>query len=95
MPRAMRWYITRSQNLAPSVCSTQIPEDFLLAVSADADGQVGGVVLHRAGVAALAHDGGEEDHGPYRVQGPRLPFPDLVEDGVGDLGDQVRRDLDS
>jgi hypothetical protein len=51
---------------------------------------VGGLVLHHPGVADLAHDGVEEDHRPHRLQRPGLPLADLVEDGVGDLGDQIR-----
>ena len=30
MPRALRSFITRSQNLAPSVCLDPDPQDFLL-----------------------------------------------------------------
>ena len=69
-------------------------EDLLLAVDVDPDGQVRGLVLHRAGVADLADDRVEEDHRLDRVQRPGLPLPDLLEDRVGDLADQVRRDLD-
>jgi len=70
------------------------PQDLLLAVDADTDRQVGGLVLDRALVADLAHDGVEEDHRPHRIQRARLPLADLVEDGIGDLGDQVWGDVD-
>ena len=93
-PRALSSLSTRSQNLAPSVVSTQMPRTSLRPSTSTPDGQVGGLVAHRAVVADLADDRVEEDHRIDPVQRPGLPFLDLLEHRVGDLADQVRGDLD-
>jgi hypothetical protein len=54
---------------------------------------VGGFILRRAGVADLADDRIQKDHRPDRLQRSGLPFSDLFDDRIGDLGDQVRGNL--
>ena len=57
-------------------------------------GQVDGLVPDHALVADLDPERVEEDHRIDRIEWPVLPFPHLVEDGVGDPADQVGRDVD-
>jgi len=69
------------------------PEHLALAVEVDADRQVAGVVSDRLAVADLHDKRVEVDDRVDRLQRPRLPGLDVVEDRVGDLRDQVRGDL--
>jgi hypothetical protein len=67
-------------------------QDLLLAVGVDPDGQMRGLVAHRAVVSDLADHRVQEDHRPDPVQRSGLPLGDLLEHRVGDRGDQVRAD---
>src|SRR5439155_22147171 len=69
------------------------PEELALAVEVDADRQIAGVVADGLAVADLDDQGVEVDDRVERLQGPVLPRLDVVEDRVGDLGDQLRADL--
>ena len=70
-------------------------EDLLGAVGQDAERDVDRLVADDALVADLDPDGVEEDQRIDRLERPVLPFGDLLQDGVGDGRDQVRRDVDA
>ena len=69
------------------------PQHVLLPVGVDPDRDVGGLVLHDLVVADLDHDRVQEHHRVDRVQRPGLPGLDLLQDGVGDPGDRLGRQL--
>jgi hypothetical protein len=65
-------------------------QDVTDTVDVDADGNVSGLVADLMTVANLDHQGVEVDDRVDRVQGPALPFQDLLEHRVGDLADRSR-----
>ena len=65
-----------------------------MAIDVDADCQVRGLVLHRAGVADLAHDRVQEDQRVDPVEGVSVRVLHLLEHRVSDLEDEIRGDLD-
>ena len=70
-------------------------QDVLVPLAIESQGQVDGLVLDHALVADLDPQRVEEDHGISAASsGPILPFPHLVQDGIGDPADQVGRDVD-
>lgn len=71
------------------------PQQLLVAKEVDPQGQVHRPGLDPAFGADLQVDGVQIDDRPDRIQRAALPGPDLVQDRVGDLGDQCRRDLDA
>src|ERR687894_552475 len=78
-PRFLISFMTRSQNLAPSFCSSPEPQDFLAAVGAHAERDVDGLVAHHPLVADLDPQCVEKDQRIDRFQRPRLPGGDLLE----------------
>ncbi|SIT18987.1 hypothetical protein SAMN05421759_1382 [Roseivivax lentus] len=70
-------------------------QNFTLAIACDAERDIHGLVLHRPAVGtADLHPQRVEDHDwIYPLQRPALPFPDLIQNSVGDTADQVGRDL--
>jgi len=60
----------------------------LAALDVDADAQVGGPIDHRAAGADLHDQGVDVEDRVHRVERPRLPLVELLDDAVGDLGDQ-------
>ena len=70
------------------------PEDLLVALHVDAEGEVDVLVLHEPAVAPLHDEGVQEDDRVDGIERPVLPCLDLVEDAVGHPRDQVGRNLD-
>ena len=93
-PRFFSSFMTRSQNLAPSVCSIQRPRISFVPSGADAERDIDRLVADRPLVAHLDPDRIEEDQRIEGFQRPVLPVRHLVQDGVGDGADQVGRDVD-
>src|SRR3954468_19475490 len=73
-PRFFSSVITRSQNLAPSVCSIHKPEDLLGAVRPHAQRDMHRLVAHRAFVAHFDPQGIEEDQRGQRLKGGPPPL---------------------
>jgi site-specific DNA recombinase len=69
-------------------------QDLLGAVRSHPEREVDGLVAHRAFVAHLDPDGVEENQRIECLQGPVLPFGNLVKNGIGHGADEVGRDLD-
>src|SRR5271168_5133007 len=90
-PRVFSSFMTRSQNLAPSVCSIQMPRILLRAVGQDAQRDVDGLVAHETLLPDLDPDRVEKDEGEAGVERSVLPFGHPFQDRVGDGRDQVRR----
>src|SRR5262245_47816338 len=88
-PRFLSSFMTRSQNLAPSVCSIHRPRTCLWPSQSSARAR-DGLVPDHALVADLDPKGIEEEHRVDRIQGAVLPFAHLIQDGIGDPADQVR-----
>jgi hypothetical protein len=65
------------------------PEDILLAVRLEGERHVDGFVFDQTLVADFDPPGIEEHHRIDRIERPVLPFPDLVEDRIGDPADEV------
>jgi hypothetical protein len=86
--------MTRSQNLAPSVCSIQM-QDLLGSVRQDAERDVDRLVANEPIVADLHPDRVEEDQRIAGVERAVLPFGHLVQNRLGYGRDQVRRDVDA
>src|SRR6187551_1960206 len=99
--------MTRSQNLAPSFCSSQRPRisfvpsartpramwtAFAIGLEPVAPQWL---TAHEAFVANLHAQGLKEHNGIDRLERPGLPDSDLLQHRVGDGRDQVRRDLDA
>jgi len=70
------------------------PEHLLLAFAVKGEGDIDRFVAHQALVADLDPQRVEEDDRIDRVERPVLPFPNLLEHGVGDPADQIGGDLD-
>src|ERR1700709_119497 len=68
-------------------------QDVAEAVYIDADGDVSGLVADLMTVANLDHQRVQIDDRIHRIQGPALPFQNLVQDGVGDFADRLPRDF--
>jgi hypothetical protein len=64
----------------------------LVPVGVDADGQVGGLVLHDLAVADLDDDRVQEHHGVGGIQRPGLPGPGLLQHRLGDPRDGLGAD---
>ena len=71
------------------------PEDLAVAVAGDADRQVAGPAPDRAVLADLDHQAVEVRDRIDRLQRPRAPRGDVLQDGVGDAADRVALDLDA
>ncbi len=89
-PRFLSSFMTRSQNLAPSVARSNA-EDVLRSVGQDAERDVHRLVAHDALVADFDSDRVEEYARVIGVQRSPLPFGDCLQHGVGNRRDQVRR----
>ena len=94
-PRVLSSLTTRSQNLAPSVCSIQMPKNLLGAVRQHAKRDVDRLVAHKAFVADLDPNGIEEHQRVAQVERAVLPFRNLLQHRVSDRRDQVRRHLNA
>src|SRR5512134_362413 len=70
------------------------PEDLLSTIWPDAKGDVHRLVAHGSFVTHLDPDCIKENQRVKRLQRPVLPFAHLLEDGVGDRADQIRRNVD-
>jgi hypothetical protein len=68
-------------------------KDVLLAVGIERQRNVDGLVPDQALIADLDPQRVEEHHRIDGIERPVLPFPDLVEDRVGDPADEIGRDL--
>jgi hypothetical protein len=69
------------------------PEHLLLAFAVEGERDIDGFVADQAFVADLDPQRVEKDHRIDRVERPVLPFPNLLEDGVGDPADQIGGNL--
>src|SRR4030088_1494538 len=72
-PRFFSSFMTRSQQLAPSFCSSQRPKNFLGPVGAHTECDVHSFVADQAFIADLHAQGVEENQWVGRLQRPRLP----------------------
>src|SRR3712207_5212281 len=95
-PRSRSSFMTRSQNLAPSLRSIHRPSTSL-APSGRTPGATWTALLvaHRALVAHLHAERVEEDQGVRGLERPVLPLGGLVQHGAGHRADQVGRGLDA
>src|SRR3954447_6729106 len=93
-PRFLSSVMTRSQNLAPSVCSIQSPR-ISLAVGPNPECDMDRLVADQGFLADLHPQRVKEDQRIDRLEWARLPGGDLVQDGIRDGADQVGRDLDA
>ena len=96
----MSWHPARLQvveDLHPELRALGVldpqAQDVLAAVGQDAQRQVDRLVAHHGVLADLHPQGVEEHHRVHRLQRPRLPGRDLAHHRVGDLADELRRDL--
>ncbi len=71
------------------------PQYLLVAVAGVTDGEIDRLVFDQPFVTDLHPHRIEVDDGIDRLQRPRLPGRQFVENGIGDLGDQFRGDLDA
>lgn len=69
-------------------------EHFLLSFEVDGEGEVDGAVGDFALVADFHHDGVEVNDGVDALEAAVLPSLDLLDDGVGGVGDEGAGDLD-
>ena len=92
-PRVFKSVNTFSQNLAPSVCSIQMPEDVATAVGQEGEREIDGFAADGALVAHLDAQGIEEHHRIHRLERALLPGGDLGVDRIGDRANQIGRDL--
>src|SRR5215217_2175958 len=93
-PRFLSSLMTRSQNLAPSVCSIHSPR-ISLVISPNPERHVDGFVADQGLLADLHPQRVKEDQRVDRLERADLPGRDLVQDGICDGADQVGRDLDA
>src|SRR4051794_29221780 len=89
-PRFLSSLMTRSQNLAPSVCSIHSG-----AIGPNPERHVHGLVADQGLLADLHPQRVKEDQRVDRLERAGLPGGDLVQDGIRDGADQVGRDLDA
>ena len=83
-PRVFNSFTTRSQNLAPSVCSIQMPRMLNGAARQNMQREVDRLIAHEAFVADLDPNGIEEHQRVTDIEGAVLPFCNLVQHCVGD-----------
>src|SRR3954469_13811009 len=86
-PRFLSSVMTRSQNLAPSVCSIQSPRISLVPSARTPSATW--LVADQSLVADLHPQRVKEDQGIDRLERAGLPGRDLVQNGIGDRADQV------
>jgi hypothetical protein len=70
-------------------------QDVALTVEVDSEREVASAALHAAAFTDLEHQAVQEHDGVHVIQGPRLPRPGVVHDGVGDGADQLMADVDA
>src|SRR5215213_376635 len=90
-PRFLISFMTRSQNLAPSFCSSQSPRISLLPSARTPSA----MWTDQPFIADLDPQRVKEDQRIDRFQRARLPGGDLIEHRVGDGADQIGRDVDA
>ena len=71
------------------------PQHLALAVAGDPEREVAGEVAHRAVLAHLHAQRVEVDDRVDRLQRPRAPRLDVLQDRIGDARDRVAADLDA
>src|ERR1700735_3467960 len=69
------------------------PQNLLLAGRLDAQDDIDRLVLDQALVADFDPQRVKKDDRINRLKRPALPFAHLIQNGVGDLADQIGRDL--
>src|SRR5829696_9197599 len=94
-PRFRSSFMTRSQNLAPSFCSSHRPRISLVPSARTPRAIWTAFVADQALVPDLDPQRVEEDQGVDRLQRPGLPGRDLLEHRIRHGADQVRRDIDA
>jgi len=65
-------------------------KDFLEAVDGDADGQVHGLVDDVPLVLDLDHQGIQVQDRIHGIKRAVLPLPDILHDGIGDAGNELK-----
>src|SRR3954471_22840027 len=94
-PRFFSSFMTRSQNLAPSFCSSQSPRISLVPSARTPSAMWMAFVAHQALVADLDPQRVKENQRIDRLQRAGLPGRDLLQHRVSDRADQVGRDVDA
>jgi hypothetical protein len=82
MPRFFSAFMTRSQNLAPSVFSCPVAQNILRPIPLDAERDVDRLVAHQALVPDFDPQRIEEDKRIARLQRTVLPFDDRLQNRV-------------
>src|SRR5712692_7098104 len=70
------------------------PQHLFLAVAVEGEGNVDRLVAHQPLVADLDPQRIEENHRIDRIERPALPFPNFLENRIGDPADQIGGNLD-
>src|SRR3954463_12384594 len=94
-PRFLSSVMTRSQNLAPSVCSIHSPRISLVPSARTPSATWTALLRTRASSRILTRSASKEDQRVDRLERAGLPGGDLVQAGIRDGADQVGRDLDA
>lgn len=93
-PRALRSVKTFSQNLAPSVCSSQMPRMSRVPSGKIAKARYSALLRTTASSRILTRSASKNTTGYSGSERARLPRGHLRHDRVGDRADQIGRDLD-
>src|SRR5713226_9564378 len=70
------------------------PQHLFLAVAVEGEGNVDRLVAHQPLVADLDPQRIEENHRINRIERPALPFPNFLENRIGDPADQIGGNFD-
>ena len=93
-PRFLSSVMTPSQNLAPSSpLPSHRPNTCLRPSTSTGHGDIDGPVHHHMIGTDFDHDRIQIEDRIHRIQRPLLPGTEFGHNGVGDLGDQLSRDL--
>ncbi len=76
------------------VLSNPHPQELLVTIQGDGQRQVDRFIVNVPVVAHLKPDRIQVQDRIDRLQRPRLPALDLIQDGIGHVGDQTGRELD-
>src|SRR3954466_1802094 len=93
-PRFLSSVMTRSQNLAPSVCSIHSPR-ISLVPSARTPSATWTALLRTRASSRIFTRSVKEDQRIDRLERASLPGRDLVQNGICDRADEIGRDLDA
>ena len=96
-PRVFNSFMTRSQNLAPSFCSSHRPRISLVPSAPRTPNATytPGLIAHQPFVPDFDAQSVEKDQRVDGFEGAALPGGDFVQDGVRHRADQIRRDVDA